>query len=410
MIEQLNIDSQVIGRIDDYFLVTNSPEATLDSINEYGFVVDKTGKIMTKSNPIEFFTRKEDWEPVKGNYSKFISRPIRDIVRDGLMGLAVGDALGVPVEFLDRKTVRSINITEMIGVEDKLPFKSRWGQLIPSGSWSDDTSMTISTMDTITKDKGKINYDHIMDSYLKWWDGREYTSLGVPFGLGGVVSRALDNYRRGIPALSCGGANIQDNGNGSLMRILPFSLYCVENELDEEETIDLMKKSSSLTHAHEISRMACFIYTEFLRILKVTRNPKLAHSYICFIDYSKYFSEETIEQFSKLISLGFSFKNGDNISEENGYVVPTLESAIYSILKTNNYEEAVEMAINMGYDTDTIAAITGSLAGILYGYDNIPERWLNKLRKREELEKLANAYTDVLADMNKQRDLEVEKN
>lgn len=399
MIEQLNVNSRVIGKSGDYFLVTNSHNATLDSGNDFAFVVDKNGKIMTEVLPIEFLTRDGKWEAVTGNYSQYISRPNKDIVRDGLIGLAVGDALGVPVEFLDRETVRNINITEMVGLEDKLPFNSRWGQMIPSGSWSDDTSMTISAMETITKDKGEIKYDHIMDSFLDWWFGKKYTSLGTPFGLGGVVSKALDNYRRGIPALDCGGANFNDNGNGSLMRMLPFSIYCIENELSEEETVEIIKKASSLTHAHDISKMSCFIYTEFLRCLKATRNPKLSHNYICTIDYSKYFSQEAIEEHAKLIRMDFPFINDSDIPEENGYVVPTLESAIYSILNTNNYEEALEKAINMGYDTDTIGAITGSLAGTLYGYDNIPDRWLQKLRKREELEKTANSYDEVLRNL-----------
>lgn len=319
-----------------------------------------------------------------------------DIVKDGLIGLAVGDALGVPVEFLDRETVREINITEMVGAEDKLSFSSRWAQLIPSGAWSDDTSMTIAAMDAIIQDRGKIDYDHIMRSFLDWWYGSKYTSIGTPFGLGGVISKALDRFRRGKPALSCGGTGFRDNGNGSLMRILPFSLFCIQNGLSEGETADFIDKASSITHAHGISRMACFIYTEFLRCLKMSGNPESAHSYICSIDYSKYYSDKTIKQYSKLLSPGFPSANGDDISEQNGYVVPTLESAIYSVLNTDNYEDAVIESINLGYDTDTIAAVTGSIAGILYSYDGIPERWLNKLRKRDELEKLAESYSAVL--------------
>ena len=397
MIEQLNGNSRVIGKLGDYYLVTNNSTATLDDFLEYAFVVDKSGKIMSNSVPIDFFTRKEPWEPVNGNYSQYISIPKKNIVRDGLFGLAVGDALGVPVEFLDRKTVRDINVTEMMGVEDKLPFRSRWSQMIPSGSWSDDTSMTIATMDTISKDKGEINYDHIMDSFLDWWFNKKYTSLDIPFGLGGVVSKALYNYRRGMPTLVCGGSRLYDNGNGSLMRILPFSLYCIENEMSEEETVDTIKKASSLTHAHDISIMSCFIYTEFLRCLIATRNPKLAHGYICSIDYSQYFSQEAIDELNRLIKRDFPFVVIDSdISEDNGYVVSTLESSIYSILNSNNYEEAVKKAVNMGYDTDTIGAITGSLAGILYGYEDIPERWLNKLRKSDELERISNSYDEML--------------
>lgn len=324
---------------------------------------------------------------------------IRNAVKGGLLGLAVGDALGVPVEFLDRETVRNINITEMVGVEDNLPFRSRWGQLIPAGSWSDDTSMTVAAIDAIVRDKGRINYDHIMDSFIEWWYGGKYTSLGEPFGLGGVVGKALEKYQRGVSASGCGGTGFKDNGNGSLMRILPFSLYCAANDFNEEETVEFINKASSITHAHEISRMACVIYTDFLRCLINTGDPQSAHRHICSKDYSKYFSDGSAEQFSGLLRPDFRSISADSISENNGYVVPTLESAIYSVINTDNYEDAAETAINMGYDTDTVGAVAGSLAGILYGYDNIPERWLNKLRKREELEKLADSYSDVLSAM-----------
>lgn len=319
-----------------------------------------------------------------------------NIVKDGLIGAAVGDALGVPVEFLDRKTVRSINITEMVGADKKLPFSSRWGQLIPSGSWSDDTSMIVAAMDAIIKDNGKNNYDHIMDAFLGWWYGGKYTSIGEPFGLGGVVAGALRNYQRGTPALNCGGTGFRDNGNGSLMRILPFALYCIENELSEEASAELIGKASSVTHAHGISKMACFIYTEFIRDLKVSGDPESAHEHICKIDYGKYYADDAVNEYSRILSPDFPSIDGDSIMEENGYVVPTLESALYSVITTGNYEEAVRKSINMGYDTDTIGAVTGSLAGILYGYDNIPDRWLSKLRKREELEKLADSYFKIL--------------
>lgn len=316
----------------------------------------------------------------------------KNLSRDSLIGFAVGDALGVPVEFLTRNEVRSLHLTDMIGSDWFLPFKSNWSEIIPSGAWSDDTSMIIAGMDSIIKNNGRIDYDDIMQNFLNWWEHNQYCSLDMAFGLGGVVSEALERYKSGCPALECGGKGTYDNGNGSLMRILPFSLYAVKTDMSEKETVNFIGKASSLTHAHDISKMGCFIYTEFLRTIVHTGDKMIAFKNILKIDYSKYFSDEAVKAHKKILTPDFLNIRDTEISEENGYIVATLESVLYSILNTENYEKAVLTAINMGYDTDTVAGITGSLAGILYGYESIPERWLNVLRKKSELEDLPEKF------------------
>lgn len=281
----------------------------------------------------------------------------KNFSKDSLIGFAVGDALGVPVEFLTRKEVREIKLTDMVGCEDVLPFKS-------------------------------------------WWDNGQYCSLDTAFGLGGIVEESLERYKSDCPALECGGKDTYDNGNGALMRILPFSLYAVKTDMSEKETADFIGKASALTHAHDISKMSCFIYTEFLRTLVFTSDKKLAFDNILKIDYSKYFSGEAVKAHEKILTPDFLNISDTEISEENGYVVATLESVLYSILTTDSYENDVLTAINMGYDTDTVGGITGSLAGIMYGYESIPERWLNKLRKKSELESLADQF-EILFDFQR---------
>ena len=117
-------------------------------------------------------------------------------------------------------------------------------------------------------------------------------------------------------------------------------------------------------------------------------------------DYSDSYSKETISKYSRILE-----GNLENIPEtqikSSGYIVNTLEAAIWSSLKSDNYEEAVVKAINLGDDTDTVGAITGSIAGIAYGKENIPKRWLSKLRKKELLDKLSLDYSNVLEEVNK---------
>lgn len=135
----------------------------------------------------------------------------KNLSRDSLIGFAVGDALGVPVEFLTRNEVRSLHLTDMIGSDWFLPFKSNWSEIIPSGAWSDDTSMIIAGMDSIIKNNGRIDYDDIMQNFLNWWEHNQYCSLDMAFGLGGVVSEALERYKSCCPALEFGGKGTYDN-------------------------------------------------------------------------------------------------------------------------------------------------------------------------------------------------------
>ena len=320
-----------------------------------------------------------------------------DPVVGGLMGLAVGDAFGVPVEFMSREEVRRVDLQEMEGNDSPILINSRWGEVIPSGAWSDDTSMTIAAMDAIIENRGEIDYDHIMEHFLRWWSGCQYCSLNFAFGLGGCVSRALENYLKGYSALRCGGTRFKDNGNGSLMRIFPFAIMFIARDYDPQQICYEISKASSITHDHDISKLSCFLYTLFLKRLLETRDPKAAYKAICLNgidgfheDLRQMFSDDAVEECAEILDI-----NPDEI-EENGYVVTSLKVALYSIVHTDNYEDAVKMAVNFGYDTDTNAAIVGSLAGTLYGYDDIPSRWLDKLKRRRELEDIAVKFSKVL--------------
>lgn len=401
--------SKIIGKSNNIFLVTNTKDATINDGLELAAILDSNGKYLTKSLPIYYFMKDSEttWEPINGKFSDFIRIDQKNTTRDGLIGLAIGDALGVPLEFMKREDVKHANIKDMIGKEDDVNIDGMWSNFIPAGAWSDDTSMTIATMDTIIKNDGAINYDNIMQGFISWWKDGKYISSDEPFGLGSTVSHALDCYVGGIPSLECGGKNFRDNGNGAIMRIFPFSLYTIALDMDEEETVDFINKASGITHGHDISKMSCFIYTEFLKCLIITKNPKIAYQYITSIDYGNYYSKIAIEAHSKLLMPNFLLYTDDDIPENNGYVVVTLESAIHCLISTDNFEDAILKSINLGYDTDTVGAVTGSLAGVLYGYNNIPDRWINKIKKKEELETIAENYENILNSIQKKNMSEV---
>ena len=191
-----------------------------------------------------------------------------------------------------------------------------------------------------------------------------------------------------------------DNGNGALMRIFPFSMYCIVNELSEEDTATVISRAAGITHGHEFNAMSCFIYTLFLDECVRTRNPWKAYQNAILYHteyFNSRFSQDAVRAHETLCTKfqERSF-NPDSIME-SGYVVDSLMIAIYSLLHTENYEEAVRMSVNFGYDTDTNAAITGSIAGAMYGQDQIPERWLNQIKKKEYLMTLRHQFSKILA-------------
>ncbi len=322
-----------------------------------------------------------------------------DPIMGGFVGLAVGDAFGVPVEFMSREEVRKLELRDMAGNDTPLHFTSRWSELIPAGAWSDDTSMTIAAMSSIINHHGHIDYDDVMKQFIAWWDEGKYTSLDFSFGLGTNISYALSRYRQGMPALECGGKKVMDNGNGALMRIFPFSAYCIVNNLPIDDALTIIRQAAGLTHGHDINAMSCFLYTLFLDECIRTKDPELSFRNGIW-KYKRYFesrfSEEAVQAheilWKKLMN---RFFNPDDIPE-SGYVVDSLMIAIYSILHTDNYEDAVRMAVCFGYDTDTNGAITGSIAGAMYGQRQIPERWMNRLKKKDDLIRIGERFSKCI--------------
>ena len=301
-------------------------------------------------------------------------------LRSAILGLAIGDALGVPVEFQSREDLRLNPVVDMRGY-------GTYNQ--PEGTWLDDTSMTLCLLDSIA---GGINYNDIMDKFVMWKNYGQYTPYGETFDIGIGTREAILRYENGIECLECGGKSEYDNGNGSLMRILPMAFYIIKKYGYECDTSIIARRVhdvSSLTHGHIRSKIACVIYIMIAIELadgndietSVSRGTNRAFKY-----YSSN-NEDEIENYIKIKSENFKFLKEDEI-KSSGYVVDTLEAAIWCLLNTNNYSDCVLKAVNLGSDTDTVAAVAGGLAGIVYGIDNIPSEWLEKLAKRDYIETL----------------------
>lgn len=307
--------------------------------------------------------------------------------KDSLLGFAIGDAVGVPVEFQGRETLKNNPILDM----------EEYGtHYQPIGTWSDDTSMTIATIDSIIT-KNNVDYNDIMNNFNLWVKEAKYTATDKCFDVGNTCRCAIYSFN-GNNALECGRNEIVANGNGALMRILPIVYYCYYYKMSDLEIYDHIKKISSLTHAHEISVLGCYIYTMY--VINLLNNYDKVESYrrLSEIDYSM-FSDESLQVYNRILGKRI-YKYRLREIKSSGYVVDTLEAVLWSIINTKNYKDSILTAVNMGDDTDTVAAITGSIAGIIYGIDNIPSKWKENLKKKDYLIELADNYEKFLK-MNK---------
>ncbi|MBR0260912.1 MAG: ADP-ribosylglycohydrolase family protein [Selenomonadaceae bacterium] len=305
------------------------------------------------------------------------------ILKGMLLGLAVGDALGVPVEFESRRRLKSNPVTNMRS-------GGSWGQ--DAGTWSDDTGLTIAAMESISR-LGKIDYQDVMENFLRWYEKGDFTATGERFDIGITTRSAIVRFARKIlPPTKCGATDEKANGNGSLMRILPATLYLfgTRGKIGDDE-LKIIHDFSALTHGHIISKMACGIYSLIAAQLLSGKNISEAFTLGMSDAKNFYGADETFKNFSRLCDENFAALPENEISA-SGYVLDTLEAALWCLLNTDNYKSLALKAVNLGEDTDTVGAVAGGLAGIIYGAESIPVEWLNILKRRDYLEKICDDF------------------
>lgn len=300
-----------------------------------------------------------------------------------LLAFAIGDAIGVPVEFNSREILKNNPICDM----------EEYGtHYQPIGTWSDDTSMTLATTLSIIENNN-INYNDIMSNFIKWYKNAEFTATDKCFDIGITCSTALSNFN-GNNALECGLSNVNANGNGSLMRMLPIVFYCYYKRLSEYEIYEIVNNISSLTHSHEISILGCYIYTKYIMFLLDGYDKFESYKLIKGLDYNM-FSKETLNVYSRILKKDI-YKMKNKEIKSSGYVVDTLESVLWVILNTNDFSSSILTAVNLGEDTDTVGAITGSISGLIYDFSDIPSKWLENLKKKDYLIEISKQFEKII--------------
>ena len=309
------------------------------------------------------------------------------IWRDGIMGVVTGDALGCPGQFDSREEIAMHPVTTMTG---------HGTYDMPVGTWTDDSSLTLALLDSIRQNRA-INLPDIMYRFALWMTKGEYTPFGEAFDIGRGTMNSIIRYMQDTNVDTCGGTSDHDNGNGSLMRIMPACLYCNEmreaGKLTAEEAISLIHKIGGLTHNHMRAKIACGLYYFMVRSI-LHEEGRIGKSLQAGMDAGFAFYKKDLKNltelsyFGRLHNLyGFADATADEI-RSSGYVVDSLEAAVWSLLKTTSFKDALLVAVNLGGDTDTIGAVCGGLAGLYYGYEDIPEDWLSVIQRREWIEKM----------------------
>lgn len=294
-------------------------------------------------------------------------------VKGGLFGLLIGDALGVPYEFYEKEYIPSKNLIEF---EPPSGFKKTYED-VKSGTWSDDGAQALCLFESLIKNN-RLDMNDFSNELIQWYDYGKWAVDNYVFDVGMQTENALILCKKGISPLKSGFVNPEGKGNGSLMRVLPLVLW--HKGSDYELVLDAHKQSL-VTHGHICNQVCCAFYCVTGREILKGRDFNEAYRNAVIKMRNLYKDMKIYEtEFESVI------KPDEEMSGKGtGYVVDCLKSSFMILKSAKSYEDAVKSAIALGNDTDTTSAVVGGLAGILFVFDNIPKRWINKLRDKEKV-------------------------
>lgn len=300
----------------------------------------------------------------------------------------IGDALGVPVESTPRHELSLCSVKNMLGY-------GRYDH--PQGTWSDDSSMIFCTMESLLR--GTYDPEDLGKTFCQWIFEGHWTPDGYVFDSGLTTFLALDRIRNGgVPALDAGGTSEEDNGNGSLMRILPAALWF--HRLPVAGFLSRIHEVSAITHAHPRSLVGCGIYSLFVRELLADGNKEeaLRRTATAALDYygNQQLFKSELPNYMRILSLDIPKLSEKDINS-SGYIIDTLEASIWCFFRHETSYDTILSAVNLGLDTDTTGAVAGGLAGLLYGLEGIPDVWSESLARKDEIENIIDRFAHAVA-------------
>jgi ADP-ribosylglycohydrolase len=303
-------------------------------------------------------------------------------IEGGLLGLLVGDALGVPYEF---KPADELPSAAQIELEPPSWFPRSHDGVRP-GTWSDDGAQALCLLESLLL-RGGLDPEDFGRRLVRWYEQGHMAVGGRVFDVGAQTARALDAIRDGVPVLEAGPNEASANGNGSLMRVLPLALW---HRGSDEALVREARLSSVVTHGHLRSQLCCALYCLWAwRTLDEQTDawPSAVTTLRALVRDDELATTE-LEHHVR--------PDSEPVGHGSGYVVDTLHGA-RGAMSHDSFEAVVKAAVSLGDDTDTTAAVAGGLAGLRHGVDAIPERWRAGLRGRETLVPLVAELLDVVS-------------
>lgn len=307
---------------------------------------------------------------------------MKDKIAGGFYGLLVGDALGVPYEFYEADELppyEEIEMTPPPGFRKAHPQAEE-------GTWSDDGAQALCLLDSLVS-QGTFSLEDFSDFLLRWYEDGVWAVEQKVFDVGVQTSNALYAYKNGLLPQKCGLLNPEGKGNGALMRVLPLAFW----HRDREQLVRDAHHQCLITHGHPCNQVCCALYC-----LTASALLEGAQAHEAIEDSTAFLRRFYREMPEYERELEWSIRPGDPWKGTGtGYVVDCLRSAFMLLEQTSGYEESVKRAVLLGNDTDTTACVTGGLTGILYGFRNIPKRWLSMLREKEKATELLERFLAV---------------
>jgi ADP-ribosylglycohydrolase len=291
-----------------------------------------------------------------------------------LLGLAIGDALGTTLEFKKKDSFQPIKDMNGGG-----PFN------LEAGQWTDDTAMALCLADSLLE-CGEHNAQDQIERYIRWRDTGYNSCTNSCFDIGITISNALCNFER-TNNPNAGSTTYRSAGNGSIMRLAPIVIFYAESKgVSLQQTIERAAESSLTTHGEQRSVEACRVLAHLLSTLLLGQFSKEEVMYHVLSAFPVS-SEQTLEinELRLAVELATLTTTPREQIFGRGYVVDSLQAAIWCFMRSNNFKDGALLAANLGDDADTTCAIYGQIAGAYYGFEGIPESWLNKLYWREKI-------------------------
>lgn len=289
-----------------------------------------------------------------------------DRVRGGMFGLLVGDALGVPYEFHEASELPDEAEIEMEPPQGFHPAHS-----VPFGTWSDDGAQTLCLLDSLLR-QGRLDTQDFAGKLVEWMSAGLWALDGYVFDVGGQTRAAISALQRGVPPAQSGFVLPDGKGNGALMRVLPLALW--HRGLDNDLVADAHRQAI-VTHGHLTNQVCCALYCLWAR--RLLQGLPQAEAYENAVGSLRQIYGD-VSDYREELEAGVRPEASPS-TDGGGFVVSTLHCARLA-LRESSFEQVLRKAISYGRDTDTNAAVAGGLAGILYGVDAIPKRWLTALR------------------------------